>query len=636
MTNWVWDKRRMLLLALLFALGCSGESNSPARDGVGGDGDDGNGLGAEGIGGPGDGDNDFTQNLGDGGPLQDTSPQMSSGSLDFDCGDVCSKATVGPLGSEAFDLVSDPSERVLVDPDGALVLDRDGGPGGPPVIWIADQGNEHTVLKVNTETLEQLARYRVGPNGQDDPSRTAVDGAGNVYVGNRGGEGSSWQGQGKTSVTKVLNAGCTDLNGDGMVTTSTGPNDVLPWGQDECIAWHVPYPHDVRAIAAQDVPAVVIDGPDGDMLIPAERYVWVSGMNGGPSQSGQMAVLRKLNAKTGATVFDVDAYPAYGMALDGQGNLWMDRGRSGGGVQRIDTTMCVDQASCAVAFCENVCNASDCTDANDGCAKQLITGMPGGQGYGITVDLKQRVWLGGYSGDLLKRYDQTAPANQRFTGSNIAGINGIAADGEGFIWGAQRGGGLIPGLGGGVLRIDAETLATHMVVDGDAKGMAIDKQGKVWAISQSNYATMVVPGPTLMDNVVSQPVTTLSSPYTYSDMTGQQARLASNDPGYYTRLLEGCAAETNWAELAWDADLPMFTLLRFSIRSAPTIMDLEAADWISIAVAPPDVSPVSIAGKVMDKYLEVEVQLVANDPDTPGLSPKVYGFGASYDCPLLE
>lgn len=628
---------RVGLACLLTSVGaCSGTDDGASR-GRGGDGD------GQGQSGPLTGDGDGAQDPTQSGPgAQDPGPQSARGTLSFSCGDLCSNDSVGAAGTAPFDTAMDRNERVRLDPDGALVLDRDAGPAGPSVIWIADQGAVHTVLKVDTETMQQLARYRVGPNGLEDPSRTAVDAAGNVYVGNRGGEGDSWQGKGLTSITKVLNEGCPDLDGNGMVTTSTGPDDVLPWGQDECVVWHVPFPHDVRAIAAQDVPAQTIQQPDGEMLIPAEHYVWVSGMNGGPSPGGQMATLRKLDAQTGQTVLETEAYPAYGMALDGLGNLWLDRAIAGGGVQRIDTTQCVDAASCAVPYCQNVCNDNDCTARNDGCARQLITGMPGGLGYGITVDHKQRVWIGGYGGDVLKRYDQLAPENQRFASGNIPGINGIAADGNGFVWGARRGTDWLAWLQGqplgeGVVRIDAETFESVLAAPGDAKGMAVDRQGKVWAISQANYATVIVPGPTLQDNAVSQPITTLSNPYTYSDMTGQQTRLASGDPGMYTRLFEGCAdADTAWAELAWDADLPPLTMLRFSVRGANAIADLPAQPWINLAVAPPDISPVALTQVGAARYLEVEVQLVANDPNDPALTPRVLGFGAAFTCNVLQ
>ena len=44
--------------------------------------------------------------------------------------------------------------------------------------------------------------------------------------------------------TEPVDADCVDRNADGMITTSQGPNDVLPWGEDECVLWHQELPHD--------------------------------------------------------------------------------------------------------------------------------------------------------------------------------------------------------------------------------------------------------------------------------------------------------------------------------------------------------------------------------------------------------
>ncbi len=31
---------------------------------------------------------------------------------------------------------------------------------------------------------------------------------------------------------------CQDESNNGMIDTSTGPGDVKPWGQDECVLWN--------------------------------------------------------------------------------------------------------------------------------------------------------------------------------------------------------------------------------------------------------------------------------------------------------------------------------------------------------------------------------------------------------------
>ena len=105
-------------------------------------------------------------------------------------------------------------------------------------IWIANSG-AGTLSKVDSILERQVAIYKTGPNGAaDDPSRTAVDRDGNVYVANRGTA---------NSLVKIAGsiAECRDKNGDNIIQTSSDTNndqiiqadEVLEWGEDECIIW---------------------------------------------------------------------------------------------------------------------------------------------------------------------------------------------------------------------------------------------------------------------------------------------------------------------------------------------------------------------------------------------------------------
>jgi hypothetical protein len=127
-----------------------------------------------------------------------------------------------------------------------------------PYIWIANSG-EGTISKLATrdhyrknpqtgeqelvKTGQELGRYRTGP-GNGNPSRTTVDQEGNVWVGNRN----------NNTITKVGLAefgNCVDRNGNGIIDTSTGKDDIKSWSgyfgdgqgvansQDECMLQHV-------------------------------------------------------------------------------------------------------------------------------------------------------------------------------------------------------------------------------------------------------------------------------------------------------------------------------------------------------------------------------------------------------------
>src|SRR5690606_8350133 len=86
---------------------------------------------------------------------------------------------------------------------------------------------------------------------------------------------------------------------------------------------------------------------------------------------------------------------------------------------------------------------------------------------------------------------------------------------------------------------------------------------------------------------------TLQGPYTYSDMTGAQLRLATNPRGYYREVYEGCpeGLSTQWNKLDWSAETPADTSLVWRVRTAATMQGLSGAAWITVAMVPGDEPP---------------------------------------------
>lgn len=546
-------------------------------------------------------------------PSGETGSESEEGPFTDETGAECE--TLSPCGDcdpecrrESFDASSgapQPGDPVttwsgVIDHDEGVTVDVQSTESH--FIWIANSG-EGTVSKIDTRTYEEVGRYLSGPDGTDnDPSRTSVNGHGDVFVGNRQG----------LSVSKISGAGqnCPDTNGDGSVTTSTGPDDVLPWGMDDCVLWSTRLPDAdlIRAVAAQDV------NSHDDTLRPS---VWVGGWNG---------EIWRLHSDNGRIMFKT-ASPVrpYGFALDKAGNLWISSRENAFG--RLDTRHCFDAASCDVEICD---------ETGDACLKQRIPidATP----YGITVDVKQRVWLGG---DALIRYDRTAAPGSRLeyvrgSGQSIW-IHGIQADLEGSIWGAAH--------GTGVLRFDADNPQDYVeVVDSDAssKGIAVDLDGKVWSINiDAEDATVIVPGQQVADNDIIQNVSGFVWPYTYSDMTGSQLSFATDQTGFVRRTFAGCpnTVGTDWSELRWDAEVPPDTSIRFFARGAATVDELSGLDWHLVAEVPPQTSPIDLAAQLAaagvgaTRYLQVEAQLTAiRAPDQSTRAPTLKTMEVTYHC----
>ena len=535
----------------------------------------------------------------------------------------CEAAQVG-MGGIPFDPQNADSEFVSTDGEGALVVDR-GASYANRYLWVADT-DLPGVVKIDMQTLAIVGRYRTGGAST---SRTTVNALGEAFIGARL-NGTT----GLAGVTKILPDGknCPDRNNDGVVTTSSGPDDVLPYGQDECVVWHTETEGDIRGLAAQDIPGgskitacegfkVQQEFDPGSVSVPDQHYVWVGGIHG---------KVYKLDAATGAILMTVDApVGVYGAALAGDGRLWI--GAGAGGFGYIDTAKCTDAASCeATPVCDQVCTPSDCKATCDGAVRARYSGML--TGYGITVDRKQRVWRSAYPSAGILRYDPNAPVDQRLSQREDipAHGGGVAADANGWVWAAD--------IRGGLVRVDAETL-DHVALPATTKGVAVDTAGRVFGVDYAGKVHVVAPGAAIGDYQLQKDAVTLPGvAYAYSDMSGVQARLASLTPGWYRKKFSPCPdkSKTEWVYLDYDVELPVGTWAMFNLRTADTPEDLANAPWYTVAcISPPGGKGEVPIGAAKGRLVEAEVRMVgAADPANASTlrSARIKAFGTRYRC----
>lgn len=364
------------------------------------------------------------------------------------------------------------------------------------LIWIANSP-EGTVSKIDTRTAKEVARYRTGPTVESNPSRTSVSLQGFVAVANR---------KGSVTVIAPRLGKCVDKNGDGKITTSSSAQDVLPWGEDECVLWH----HDVNTTTQGEAdtggPRAVAWGltegekdPCGD-----ERSdLWV----GYRDQPKQEVIIKKLSAK--GELLDQVRVPnwegnwghgLYGGAIDPKGNFW--------GLGTRGTLIRVDA----------VTMQADRFDYDKG-----FEHIP----YGVGIDRLGRVWTGGHKNAKLVYFDPKTESFHEVTAAPTEQgkrYRGIAVGDDDQIWVAVNN-------SCGLAHYDAKTKTW---VNGlialpncsEPVGVGIDAQGKVWVVDKgSDRAYRVDP----KDSSVVE-VTGLKSPYSYSDMTGSGLRLVENPP----------------------------------------------------------------------------------------------------------
>jgi len=480
-----------------------------------------------------------------------------------DCNADCLTDCVGVGCDTAFD--PEEGRSIVADPSGGLTL---GGQTGiaNKVIWIANSG-EGTVSKVNTETRIEEGRYEVGPGAWSDPSRSTVNPHGDVISILRSGGGA----------TKILASECSDQNGNGF-DTSGGPDDILEWGEDDCVVWHLDGIPGARG-SAVEIRAELDAG--------VHEYVWVGSLDQG--------IIYEIDAEEGEfTGREVDGTWPYGAALGPGGILWTFSGW-GGGLVGIDTTT----------------------------LERTDVAFPAGESpYGITVDGEGRVWIGGS----VSRYD---PVTEEWEGPD-AGIygGGIAVDGNGDAWTGEDGDGW---------HIDGETMeATHIPASG-GHGWAIDFDGFAWAIGWGGQVTVVDPE---SDEVV-ETVTGFVNPYTYSDMTGFQLVNATNPVGTFPHIFQACEGSdsVHWSHLTCDADVPAGTTVSFRGRIADTVEALQAAAWIDLASLPAEECPIDLdavftrAGLSIDAvsrhFFQLEATLASADRES---RPVLMSMGMDFSC----
>lgn len=361
------------------------------------------------------------------------------------------------------------------------------------IIWIANSP-EGTVSKIDTGSAVELARYRTGPDGPD-PSRTAVNLAGDVAVSNRRG-----------SITKIAGslAGCVDADGDGEIRTSGGADDVLDWGEDECVLWHASTSFDASIAGSSGGPrATAWTGGtlDPDTCDVTGVDLWVSWRN----QPESSATIRKISGVDGTTLGEavIEDWPdnwghgPYGGAADAAGDLWA-LGTSGS-MFRVD--------------------------GDDFGVERWDNGVSHVM-YGIALDAAGDPWVAGYDGKLW-HFDRTSAAwvDKGGTDGGPSRLRGLAVDPRGHAWVAGNG-------PCGLMRYDTiadELVDGHIDLPGCATpvGVSVDAEGMIWVVDRdAERAYRVDP-----DDYAVTTVEGLVQPYTYSDMTGAGLGLVVNPPG---------------------------------------------------------------------------------------------------------
>lgn len=390
---------------------------------------------------------------------------------------------------ETFDSIGDGDGDPTGDGDGEPTTSGDGDSDptdGDPCqggngdvkgfIWIANSG-EGTVSKIDTDTGVELGRYIVRADSAGSPSRTSVNNRGDVAVANR---------LGGVTMVRANEGDCVDSNGTPGIQTSSGAGDVLPWGADECVAWHTEIPHgDNRPVAW------TAGFADPDTCQYVDRDVWTAWSD----VTLGSAVVALLDGETGEFIEQIpipeapEAWPGwfgfYGGAVDKDDNFWVSQ-LQGGLLVKV--------------------NRADFT--------HTAYSVPEEGGYGMTVTPDGFVWLCGRFTHRLNPANGVWATVNHFADPDSIHTGGCMGDGQNLLW---------RGAYGQIMAVDVNTLSVAKTIpvtqadDDFIWGVAVDFDGYIWAVPRNGSRAYKVDPNT--DSVVLT-VEGLVSAYTYSDMTG--------------------------------------------------------------------------------------------------------------------
>ncbi|OOP56142.1 MAG: hypothetical protein AYP45_10655 [Candidatus Brocadia carolinensis] len=444
---------------------------------------------------------------------------------------------VATVSAKTYTLDADFDEGTLVGVEHETVHDQlqlSSQAATLPFIWVPN--NEGTISKVDTETGNELGRYRIAPFSDCSPSRTTVDLKGNCWVGNR---------QAGTVVKVGLyEAGqWVDRNGDGIIQTSMDTNgdgnitdgEILPWGEDECVLYEVVL---ISGLEGTFAPGQYPGPYDTAYWGTAPRGLAVDTKNNLWAGTYSTSKYYYINGENGAILKTVDVSPwghyPYGAVIDKNGILW-SAGHDSSHVLRLDPS----------------------TDP-----PTISTVVIGHIPYGLGLDYLDHLFISGWTSSSLSRVNiQISVKEWTQYKSETYLARGLTCTSDNDVWITNSGSGT-------VLRYDNDGNFKVSIPAGSVPtGVAVDAVGKVWVCNNGDeYIKRINPATNAID--LSKAIIGSGGHYSYSDMTGIVARSITTQIGNWTVVYDSGATDTPWGTISWTSNEPAGTVVIVKVRSS--------------------------------------------------------------------
>ncbi len=393
-------------------------------------------------------------------------------------------------------------------------------------LWVA-VSSKGTIVKINTKTGQVIGEYFTSPSGQPkDPSRTTVDLNGNVWATNRAGNSV-------VHIGLVENGQCVDRNGNGLIETSTGFNDIKAWtnaggantnggvstAADECIIHYTK----VNSFGTRHV------------SVNKDNDIWVSGTSGRRFDliDGNTGQIKRAEPTVG--------FGGYGGLIDPAGVIW-----SSNPMLRWDTSKPLTGA-----------NGTNWTGFNH-------------PSYGLCIDSGGNVWNTSFGNGQIRKFAPNGTLLGIFNQGD-AFSQGCVVDKNDHVWVAHS----LNRSTVGHLKNDGTYVGTIPVQSGPT-GVAVDGAGKIWATNHnSRTVSRINPnagplGPDGVTRVGAVDFTTINlggSLYNYSDMTGSTLS-GVPDNGTWATVFDSGIVGAEWGRIGWTASVCGDASLTVSVASS--------------------------------------------------------------------
>lgn len=434
-------------------------------------------------------------------------------------------------------------------------------------LWIPNS-TRGTLVRVDASTGAIAGEYRTAPLGRSrNPSRTAIDALGNVWTANRS-EAALGRGSvvkiglvlGGTRVAKQPDGSvvpdamgaylappyllCTavDRDGDGLIRTSTGLGDILPWpdvsdgeggadglvqdAEDECILIY-------QRTSAPNATHVSLD-LQGDVwagAYPLGAFDVLSGATG--------AVQRSLTLGTGG----------FGGFVDPSGVLWSSH-PAHGFLLRYDTV----------------------SDA--------VLTIPVRQSSGLVRDTNGWLWNSMGTNNTVTKLAADGTLQPGFPVPSFGGGPlGVAVSADGDVWVAHTGTNAVSRL------TAAGALRKRITIAGSPNGLCFDSNGRLWVTSQGQNAALRIDPALGTDGLGAVDLTvamgTGAGPQSFGAMAAQVTVAIAAPTGQWSVLHDGGVNGVLWNRVEWNGLEPSGSQLAVAARSADDPGGLAQQAWLA-------------------------------------------------------